>query len=237
MTLRRFISIMGISLAALAGCNGVVHNGGTPFNSPDLIDALCKKTAEMYPVGMRATHRAILTTRGRESALTGVVHSKPDGTIRLAGISDLGRTVFCVSRWPDGKATVERRLPVLSDSALINGPLRDVEAIYFRRPPKNAILEQRDGGLVSLVSGKGSGRREEFLFDASSQRLVGYYLVRGSRCVYKIQYADYGMFPGWSRPTPRTITITDYCLKYDVRVTLTKMECVADADRDALEKR
>ena len=237
MTLRRSISVVSIGMVTLAGCTSAVYHAGTPFHSPDLSNALRNTTARMYPREMRAIHRAILTTRGTESALTGVIHIRHDGTIRLAAIGDLGKTVFCVSRWPGGKATVERRLPALSDSSLINGPLRDIEAIYFRRPPGNAILEQREDGVVSLVTRTALGLREEFRFDAVSRYLVDYCLVRGSRCVYKIDYANYGVFPGWSYPVPRTMTITDHLLKYDVRVTLTGMECVTDADGASPEER
>lgn len=102
--------------------------------------------------------------------------------------------------------------------------------MYSRRPPGHAILEQREDGVVALVTRTESGLREEFRFDEVSQCLVGYRLVRGSRCVYKIDYANYGVFPGWSCPVPRTMAITDHLLRYDVRITLTGMERVTDAE-------
>lgn len=229
MIVHKLIGLVTVGVAAMSGCNGVAYQPGVPIHRPDLARALRETACGMYPKAIRAMHRVILTIRGQEIVLTGIIRIKSDGTTRLAAVHDFGKTVFCVSRWPDGRTTVERGLLDLRESWLTDGPLRDVEAIYVRKPPREASLEQREGGLVSLVACLPSGQREDFRFEPASRRLVSYLRVRGSRCLYEIDYSDYGVLPTWPHEIPRTITITDHLLGYRVQARVVALESLPEA--------
>ena len=231
MTLHLLVRLAALGIVVISGCAGVPYQAGTPISRPELARTLRENAGSMYPADVLVTHRAVLAVSGMEFVLSGIVRTRDDPAIRIAATADLGKTVFCASRWRDGSAVVERHLPSFRKSWLIAGPLRDAEAIYLRRPTRGASLEQRQQGVVSLVDSLSSGLQEEFRFDQASGRLVGYYLVRGSRCLYEVQYADYGLIPRWQCEVPRSITITDHLLDYHVLISVVTMESISVPDR------
>lgn len=219
---RVIVSILFAILGALLlqGCGTVPSSPESYVEDQELARKLRSALDDRYPLSFRTIHRCLLDVGGRKFVLDGYLAiSRPDN-FRLIAKGDMGGTVFELSGASGQEVAIRQNAVGLRESWLLKGAARDLAVLYFRRPGPGARLVRREPNLLALVQDLPTGRREEFLFDRESYRLESYRVSQGRRCRYRADFVYSGGFPHWPHETPKTITVLDHDLKYELSISV-----------------
>ena len=216
-----FVFVMG---ALVAGCRTIPYTPGLPCGDERQALEDRKALDEMYPPSFRAVHRAVLTVRNRQFDLTGYVLVRKPGDIRLLAAAGMGSAAFEVVQHGATAMRVSRNPVRFPRRWLAGGPCHDVGAMYLFRPSDDAKLVLHDSDRMGLVVTPAPEVLQEFLFDKATRRPLGYVEAHRGHLLYEVSFSNPGLFPEWTQPVPRTITITNHQLHY--RLVLSVVEIV-----------
>ena len=73
-----------------------------------------------------AIYRTLICWPGREVSLTEVVKLSADGGFSVAGVTDIGSTLYAVQVAPDGQGRVLSKVLPFSDRWLLDGPVAEL---------------------------------------------------------------------------------------------------------------
>ncbi len=212
------LTFLGILL--LQGCRSMPYEPGRPFENPELSRELQGRLEDMYPRFFRVVHRCILEAAGRQFILDGYLLVRRPDSFRLVAKGDMGGTVFELYKAPGLDPAIARTPAQLRRAWLEEGAARDLVALYLRTPGAGAHLVRHGTEALGLAQELPDGTREEFLFQPDGHRLISYFRSRGDRCLYRADFSYFGLFAGWPREVPKTVTITDHVLKYKLTVSI-----------------
>jgi hypothetical protein len=113
-----------------------------------------------------AVYRTLICWPGREVSLTEVVKLSADGGFSVAGVTDIGSTLYAVQVAPNGPGRVLSKVLPFSDRWLLDGPV--AELLLPWNGPDQACRLFRQGKFWTLVREVGS-ETEVFTFDAEGR--------------------------------------------------------------------
>jgi hypothetical protein len=135
------------ALAALSGC----------ANAPSLgepIRDLSRRTAllEAYhrPDVPKVIFRTLIRWGEREIALTEIVKTDPEGGAAVAGITDIGSTLYAAQVGPDGRGQVISNALPFSDQWLLDGLVAEL-LIPWHGPDQACQLHRQPGNAWALA--------------------------------------------------------------------------------------
>ncbi|HDP33650.1 MAG TPA: hypothetical protein ENN29_00910 [Candidatus Hydrogenedentes bacterium] len=153
------------------------------------------------------TWRVLLQRGKRESVFTVLVEQHYDGELRVAGISDLGTTLFLGVAHNNGNMTVHANKTGMSDRRLSQTVLLDA-TIPFLIPPEHAACHMLDDGRLALVARPAPRRSHIFVYDPDG-RLVEFWRLRRKRLVHSARCDVPGSWNGYAvRHYPQCYTAT-----------------------------
>jgi hypothetical protein len=171
---------------------------------------------------LKATHRAIVTIRGREFALTGHV-SIENGVVAFAATNDLGTTVLSVARNAEG-VRITKAAPGFPERAVVEGALRDIETIYTALPSDDAGM-YRKGRTGFFYRRAFPHPTDVFIVDLDTGVLKAYREFRFAGKVYDVKLEDY---PAEGPLLPGRITITNKRIGYKAEITVVESQTKGD---------
>jgi hypothetical protein len=117
------------------------------------------------PQVTEAVFRTLIRWPGREIALTEVVKVPPEGGFLIAGVTDLGSTLYAVQIAPNGEGRVLSKSLPFSDRWLLDGLVEEL-LIPWKGPRETSQLYRQSGGVWALAHQVGDDLYT-FVFDAS----------------------------------------------------------------------
>lgn len=215
--------LIGIVLSTLLihkGCS--LHCDHAASSDSDVISSTIFQDSleNLYPQSFQAIHRCLLKVAGKQFVLDGYLISKHPGSFRLVAKGDMGGTAFELIKQQGQEPVIVQNAAGLRDLWLMRGAARDIEVIYFRKPSGNAVPFRRGEHLIGFFSNLPDGKREEYLFTSTGFRLADYMVLNGHRCCYKAHFTYHGTFPRWTREVPKTVTIIDFDMKYELSISV-----------------
>ncbi len=200
------------------GCMTTPYRAGAVVDDEATMAALRASIAARYPDQFRVVQRAVLTVRKRQFNLDAYLRIDRSEGFRFLATSGFGTAMFELAGREDGTVEVLHNSGVLEDSVLINGPARDVLALYLRRPSPSAQLTAPTPDTWALVDTYPDGRIEEYRFDRSTGRLIMFLEAKRGRVHYTVEYGgvDGRLVSGY----PERIRLSNARMRYmvDIRV-------------------
>jgi hypothetical protein len=165
---------MFLCLCLLAGCAQVPL--GVPIDNPQLHQQL--RGQIRVPDVNQVVFQTVVRWPGREVSLVEIVKEEPAGTLSVAGLSDIGNTVYTVRFNEAGDAEVLKNQLPLSNTWLVEGLVADL-LVPWQHPFAFAELRRLDSGAWMLLQESETGQ-ELFVFDEDRQ-WEQYGRLRGKR--------------------------------------------------------
>ncbi|MBN1506024.1 MAG: hypothetical protein JW955_04215 [Sedimentisphaerales bacterium] len=160
--------ILSGAFAAASGCASY-QSLGEPIDDASRRTALLQACPR--PDVSEAIFRTLIRWGGREISLTEVVKAVPDGGAAVAGITDIGSTLYAAQIGPDGRGHVISNSLPFSDQWLLDGLVAELlvpwygpnEACQLYRQPGNAwALACREGRITRLFTFDETGNWRQF---------------------------------------------------------------------------
>lgn len=185
-------------LAGVSGCLSRQSLGEPIDDAPQRAALLSTHHRPDVP---QAVFRTLVRWGGREVSLVEVVRVFPDGSFSVAGMTDIGNTLYAVQIAPDGTGHVVSKSLPFSDRWLLEGLVAELlipwngpdETCRLYRLPDGAWAMARADGRVTLV----------FIFDAAGNWRE-FRRLSGGRLVSQVFLEwDSGPVPGLMRVNNR----------------------------------
>lgn len=222
--MRGFSKLIACAMCLLVmgvGCMTTPYRAGAAVDDDVTMAALRASMAGQYPDQFRVVQRAVLTVRKRQFNLDGYLRIDRSEGFRFLATSGFGMTMFELAGRADGTVEVLHNSGVLEDSVLIDGPARDVLALYLRRPSPSAQLTAPTPETWALVDTYPGKRVEEYRFDRSTGRLIMYIKAKRRRVHYTVEYGgvDEGSVSGY----PERIRLSNAKMRYEVDIRVIEL--------------
>jgi hypothetical protein len=193
--LKRLIAVIPILGLMVAGCAGP-RALGPAVDDPGRRASLLKACER--PAATRGVFQTVVRWPGRELSLTEIVKRHPDGGYSVAGVSDVGSTLYAARVTDDGRGEIVSKSLPFSDRWLLEGFVAEL-LVPWSRPDETSQLHETADGTFALVQNE-ERLRHVYLFDASGQ-WVAYRRLAGSRQRYEVSLE-------WSAgPLPTTMRV------------------------------
>lgn len=147
---------MGL-LFVVSGC-ALRQSLGEPIDDPARRTALLGTYRR--PEVAEAVFRTLIRWGGREISLTEIVKPSPDGSLSVAGITDIGSTLYAAQIDPDSHGQILSKSLPFSDRWLLEGLIAEL-LIPWNGPPETSQLYERSDGTWAMACKK---RRATHLF-------------------------------------------------------------------------
>ena len=203
MILSRFLSsalLAALIAVADIGCatrNHLAPLVASPVNAAyrDAFARAQQTSAHLYPANYRSTHRAIITTGGRQFTCDGLLSVSPADGWHLALVSSFG-VVTDLRLKPDGGVELLKVTPIFREDWSRNFVARDLRRLFI--PPANLqpAGELSDGRLLLQTAPEADGATVLCVFSADGSRWLELDLARNGRPYYRVVVKRYGHFPG-----------------------------------------
>lgn len=164
-------AIWSILIGLLVGASGCL----CPQSLGEPVDDTARRAALLAsyrpPEAKRVVYRTVLRSGGREISLAEVVKVFPEGGVSVAGVTDIGNTLYAVQIDPDGKGRVVSKSLPFSDRWLLdhlvkellipwNGPQETSE--LYRLPDESWALIHEENRLTCMFVFDEMGNWTEF---------------------------------------------------------------------------
>ncbi len=157
---RRACLILICLLAGIPGCAG-----SPPLGEP--VDNAARRAALLAawqrPEVSQAIFRTVIRWGSRELSLVEIVKPTPERGYSVAGITDVGNTLYAVQVDADGEGRVLSKSLPFSDRWLLEGPVTEV-LIPWTGPAESSELRRLPDGTWALVD-RGNRTTRMFVFD------------------------------------------------------------------------
>lgn len=167
-------------LCAATGCRGV---------RVDLVPIKAAEAAHIAPQTTIPTDSAawrVMMRRGkRDIVFTVLTESHKDEGLRVAGLSDLGNTLFLADVAPDGHVTVLSNKTGVSGKRLENSFVRDAIVPFVYINPENAQAYKTEDGRIAQQAITAPGRSHAHVYGVSDGMAQEYWRLHGRRRVYR----------------------------------------------------
>ncbi len=130
------------------------------------------------PEVSKVVYHTVLHWPGRELSLVEVVKAQESGVLAVAGLTEMGNTLFTARAHRDGDVEILQNNLPLSDSWLISGPVAEL-LLPWRGPAARAVLRRVDDGTWRLWQEETAGDRLYVLGQDGAWE--GVMLLSGSR--------------------------------------------------------
>ena len=178
--MKPLIAIIPILSLVVAGCAGP-RALGPALDDPARRAALLRACER--PDAARGVFQTVVRWPGRELSLTEIVKRHRDGGYSVAGISDVGSTLYAARVAADGRGEIVSKSLPFSDRWLLEGFVAEL-LVPWNRPDETSQLHEMAEGAFALVQTE-DRLRHIYLFDAAGQ-WVGYQRLTGSRRRYEV---------------------------------------------------
>ncbi len=140
-------AILIFLLTGICGCR--CHQPvGQLLDDPDRRAGLLR--AYERPNARKVVFRSLVQWPGREVSLVEVVKVFPEGGFAIAGITDVGSTLYAVRIDSGGKASVVSKSLPFSDKWLLEGLVAEL-LVPWRGPGQDDGLYRLDGGALAFI--------------------------------------------------------------------------------------
>ena len=159
----RFILVGLVGL--LVGASGCAfqQSPGEPIDDPAQRAALLDSYRR--PHVTKAVFRTLIRWGKREISLTEIVQPTPEGNLSVAGMTDIGSTLYAAQVTPDGRGQVLSKSLPFSDRWLLDDLIAEL-LIPWNGPSETAQLYRQPDGTWALVCKERRATRR-FIFDAA----------------------------------------------------------------------
>ena len=175
--LTHFIPIFAL---AVAGCAGPLALGPV-VDDPARRTSLLRVCERSDPA--RAVFQTVVRWPGTALSLTEIVKHHPGGGYSVAGVADVGKTLYAARVRADGRGRIISKSLPFSDRWLLEGFVAEL-LVPWTQPDESSELHELADGTFALVQKEGR-LNHVYLFDAS-ERWVGYRRLSGTRLRYRV---------------------------------------------------
>jgi len=159
------------------------------------------------PAVAQAVFRTLIRWGPREVSLTEVVKVSDEGGLSVAGVTDIGSTLYAVQLDPQGRGRVLRKTLPFSDRWLLDSLIADL-LVPWNGPKEACQLHKRADQSWALICPE-QGVTRIFLFDEAG-RWQQFQRLRGSRLLSRISLEWDG------QPIPRIMRVDNLDKHYRV---------------------
>ena len=167
------------------------------------IDDASRRTALLQtyhrPDVPKAVFRTLIRRGGREIALTEVVRAAPQGGVAVAGLTDIGSTLYAAQVGPDGRGRVISNSLPFSDQWLLDGLVAELLVPWYgpneacnlyRQGNDTWALACEEDGITRVFLCDGAGNWQQFCRLSGSRLLSRTFLEWDGQPVPKIMRVD-----------------------------------------------
>jgi hypothetical protein len=144
---RAIHSILICLLVGASGCASYISLG-EPIDDVSRQAALIEACPS--PDLSKVVFRTVIQWPGREISLVEVVKAFPDGRLSVAGVTDIGNTLYAVQIDPDGKGQVVSKSLPFSDRWLLDGLVAEL-LVPWNGPNQSCQLYKQPDGTRTLI--------------------------------------------------------------------------------------
>ncbi len=222
-----------ISQLVVYGCSVrdyEIYNHGVAFEDSALKEKLIYRINNYYPQSFNTIHRCILDADNENYVFEGYVSINKPGQFRLLAKGDFGGTVFELEKHYYDSVKIVQNPAKIYNKFLSKGAAGDISAIYFNNMTSGAVLVQHQKNVVSIAQKISGDTQEEFYFDKENDlQLKSYVKSKGQKCLYRVDFSNFGNFKKWPQEVPRTIRINNVQLNY--RLTITVLDLITNSKK------
>ena len=201
------IIIRFILLGLLVGSSGCAYH----LRLGEPVDDAARRAALLQacprPEAPQAVFRTLIRWGAREVSLTEVVKVSADGGLSVAGVTDIGSTLYAVQVDPEGRGRVLRKSLPFSDQWLLDSLIADL-LVPWKRPKETCQLHRQEDQTWALVCPEQNITRV-FLFDEAGS-WQQFQRLRGSRLLSRTSLEWDG------QPIPRIMRVDNLDKHYRV---------------------
>lgn len=167
-------------LCVAAGCRGA-RVDLIPLNATEVVHIAHQTTIPADSAAWR-----VMMRRGkRDIVFTVLTETHKNDGLRVAGLSDLGNTLFLADIAPDGHVTVLSNKTGVSGKRLENSFVRDAIVPFVYISPENAHAYKTEDGRIVRQASTASGRSHAHVYGVSDGMVQEYWRLHGRRRVYR----------------------------------------------------
>lgn len=216
----RLTTVLCGLLLLLGGCMGVEYV--PPLRLEGAGVEKLRLALDYYPAEFRASQRVIVRVGGREYDFVGYLVMDGNKDLRALAFGEMGGTLFDLAERKGRREVLASPEGVPMDP-LLEGVMGDISHLFNARLDASAYAADRGNGAVAIVEARGNGVYIEHIFARGGLCTDSTEAING-RIVRRASYMDYRLFPGWARPMPARITISNLRWHYDLTIELLKMD-------------
>ncbi len=161
---------------------------------------------ERFPPRYRATHRAIISVRGRQFVCDGFLTVSPNEGWHLALVSTLG-LITDVRVRADGTTEVAKVTPLFREDWSRQHVARELRWLFGPPPPLQPLGRLGDGRLVLAGADRMENLQVRYLCSPDGARWEEIEVFAGRRRVCHARVGGYGPVAGYGREVPMEIEL------------------------------
>lgn len=173
---------------------------------------------DCYPQEFRISQHIIMKAGGKEYDFIGYLAKNRNGDFRALAFGEMGGKLFDFME-KNGQREVLLRPEGMPINPLSDGVMGDISHLY-KSDLHGAYLARKEDNTLSLVVRQKDGGFTEHSFSRGKERGMASLEAAGGRIIRRAEYTDYRLFPGWDRPIPSRIILSNFRWHYDLRIEL-----------------
>lgn len=180
-----------------------------------------------YPRSYRCVQRAVLTVRGRQFTLDGVLTARPGEGHHLAVVSALG-VVTDVRLGADGACEVQKVTPLMREQWSRDYVGRDLQLLFATPRTLEYGGRMTDGRLLLVAGPDASGLVLRYAFTPEGDRWEEVEMSRAGRRLYHARVLRYGPAKGSPAELPSAFEVVAETYRLFVQVAEWRVEATPD---------
>lgn len=219
MTTRLLLAL----ILSLTGCAAPIYNASPPVHRIEADKTLLAERLNYYPEEFKMSQHIILKINGKEYDFVGYLAMKRKIGFRALAFGEMGGKVFdLVSR--EGRLEILTKPEGMPDRPLLDGVMKDISHLYDAMVDNEAYPALKEDNAMSLIVRQKDGRFTEYIFSSDNERCVRSMEVSDGKIVRKAEYVDYRLFPGWDRPLPSRVILSNLHWRYEMKIEMLKID-------------
>ena len=185
-----------------------------PQGDPEMDSMLA--LLDCYPKEFRISQHIIVKAGGKEYDFIGYLAKNGNGDFRALAFGEMGGKLFDFLE-KNGQREVLVRPEGMPINLLSDGVMGDLSHVY-KSVLHGAYPARKEDNTISLVVRQKDGGFIEHSFSGGKERGMVSLEAVGGRIVRRAEYTDYRLFPGWDKPIPSRVILSNYRWHYDLRI-------------------
>jgi hypothetical protein len=177
----------------------------------------------LFPAQYRATHRAVVTAKGRQFTCDGLLTVSPAEGHHLALVSTFG-LVTDLRVKPDGATELLRVTPLFREDWARNYVARDLRWLFVSPAILSPLGRLANGQVVLQSATEADGTVAKYFFSYNGSRWLRLELEHGGKVFYRATVKSYARVSGHAAEIPAEIEVLAESYRLELRVVALKQE-------------